>query len=305
MAEDYTISPELLARVDEVIGWAIDSGMYVIMNIHWDGGWWDNFPTDKDECMKKYTRIWEQLSEYYGNYGDKLMFESLNEEGGWQSVWNRYSGTSGEDKEKSYALLNEINQKFVDIVRAGGENNAKRHLLIAGYNTDVELTCDELFVMPDDPAGRCAVSVHYYSPSTFCILERDADWGKAKKTWGTEREIAEMEQYMDMLKERFVDKGVPVIVGEYGCVAVKNKDAETIRRFNLIAAEEMYKRKMCPVLWDIKGLFYDRYFFTMKDEEFQKGLARIKNGESLIDELMIKKTDSAETAASDETEAAG
>lgn len=294
MADDYTISPQLLARVDEVIGWAVDSGMYVIMNIHWDGGWWEKFPEDKDECMKKYTRIWEQLCDYYGDYGDKLMFESLNEELNWDSVWNKYSGTTGENKEQVYALANEINQKFVDIVRGSGGNNAGRHLLIAGYNTDIGLTCDDLFVMPDDPAGRCAVSVHYYTPSTFCLLEKDASWGKAKKTWGTKADVAEMEKYMDMMKEHFVDKGIPVIVGEYGCVGVKNKTAEQIRRFNLIAAEEMLSRKMCPVLWDIKGLFYDRYFFTMKDEEFMTGLLRIKDGESLKEELLAKKEGSSE-----------
>ena len=284
MAEDYTISPELLARVDEVTGWAVDSGLYVIMNIHWDGGWWENFPTDKEECMKKYTRIWEQLSEYYGKYGDKLMFESLNEEGGWDSIWNRYSGTAGEEKERSYALLNEINQKFVDVVRASGGNNEKRHLLIAGYGTDVDLTCDELFKMPDDPAGRCAVSVHYYTPSTLCILEKDASWGKAKKVWGNEKEVKEMAGYMDKLKEHFVDKGVPVIVGEYGCVAVRNKEPDVVRRFNVCAAQMMYERDICPVLWDIKGLFYDRYFFTMKDEEFMNELNRIKAGEDVMSE---------------------
>lgn len=292
MAEDYTISPELLARVDEVMGWAMDSGMYVIMNIHWDGGWWDKFPTEKEECMKKYTRIWEQLSDYYGNYGDKLMFESLNEEGGWQSIWNRYSGTAGEEKEQSFALLNEINQKFVDIVRASGGNNAKRHLLIAGYNTDFDLTCDDLFVMPTDPAGRCAVSMHYYTPSTFCILEKDADWGKAKKTWGTKRDVREMEMYMDKVKEHFVDKGVPVIVGEYGCVAVKNKTKDQIRLFNLLATEEMVSRKICPVLWDTTGVFYDRYLYVLKDEEFQKGLDRIRAGESLKDELLAEASES-------------
>ena len=284
MADDYTISPELLARIDEVTGWAVDSGLYVIMNIHWDGGWWEKFPTEKEECMKKYTRIWEQLCSYYGKYGDKLMFESLNEEGGWESIWNRYSGTAGEEKEQSYALLNEINQKFVDIVRASGGNNEKRHLLIAGYNTDVDLTCDELFVMPEDPAGRCAVSVHYYTPSTFCLLEKDASWGKAKKTWGHEKEVKEMEDNMDKLKTRFVDNGIPVIMGEYGCVAVRNKEPDVVRRFNLCAAQSMYTRGICPVLWDIKGLFYDRYFFTMKDEEFMNGLKRIEAGEDVMSE---------------------
>ena len=92
--------------------------------------------------MYKYERRWTQLSDHFKNYSDYLMFESLNEDGGWEEIWNRSSGEG--DKELSFGILNDINQKFVDIVRNSGGNNKKRHLLIAGYNTDVELTCDEL-----------------------------------------------------------------------------------------------------------------------------------------------------------------
>ena len=142
--DTFEISQEYIDRVKEVVGWAVDDDMYVIMNIHWDSGWWEGFPTAKERCMTRYTRIWEQLCENFGDFGDKLMFESLNEEGGWESLWNRY-GSDPPGKADSYALLNEINQKFVDIVRGSGGNNAERHLLIAGYCTDVDLTCDELF----------------------------------------------------------------------------------------------------------------------------------------------------------------
>ena len=72
-------------------------------------------------------------------------------------------GTDG--KAESYALCNEINQKFVDVVRGSGGNNSKRHLLISGYNTAIDRTCDDMFKMPSDPANRMAVSVHYYSPA--------------------------------------------------------------------------------------------------------------------------------------------
>ena len=143
-----------------------------------------------------------------------------------------------------------------------------------------------MFRMPDDPARHCAVSVHYYTPSTFCILDSDADWGKARKTWGRPKDIEELEKYMDMLKTTFADKGIPVIIGEYGCVAVKNKEPEQIRNFNLLAAEEAFSRGLCPVLWDITGVFYDRYSCTMKDAEFESGLRRIAAGEDIKDEIM-------------------
>jgi len=97
---------------------------------------------------------------------------------------------------------------------------------------------------------------------------------------------------MDKVKEHFTDKGIPVIIGEYGCVAVKNKTKDQIRLFNLIATEEMVSRKICPVLWDTTGVFYDRYLYVLKDEEFQKGLDRIRAGESLKDELLAEASES-------------
>lgn len=276
MTGNYDISPEYLARVKQIVDWALDSGMYVILNIHWDGGWFSKFAEDehKDECMYKYSRIWEQLTKEFKNYGDKLMFESLNEEGGWETIWNRYSNEG--DKEKSYSLLNEINQAFVDIVRESGGNNKERHLLIAGYNTDFHLTCDELYKMPDDPAGRCAVSVHYYTPSTFAILERDADWGKARTEWGTDADYAELEANMKMVKERFIDNGIPVIIGEFG-TSTKNKTDEMVRLYLTSVCEEAYSNGLCPVLWDVTNAFYNRVKCEFIDQELLEGLMAVKN----------------------------
>lgn len=273
MQENYTIHPDYLARVEEIVGWALDADLYVILNIHYDSGWWTEFPTDKENCMEKYARIWEQLCEAFEEYDEHLMFESLNEEGGWDSLWNRYSGSS-DGKQDSFDLLNEINQTFVDIVRDSGGNNEERHLLIAGYNTDVDLTCDPMFEMPDDPAGRCAVSVHYYTPSTFCILTEDADWGKAKTEWGSDKDVADLQMYMDKLKTRFVDQGIPVIIGEYG-VATENKTREMVNLFVTSVCEEAYTRGMCPVLWSTTGNFYDRTNCEMYDAELNEALREI------------------------------
>lgn len=276
-ARTYEISPEYIARVKEVVEWALDCDMYVIMNIHWDGGWFSDFADDsqRERCFKKYEAVWTQLSEAFKELDGRLVFESLNEEGGWEDIWNRYSGQG--DKEKSFGILNDINQRFVNIVRGSGGNNEKRHLLIAGYNTDIELTCDELFKMPDDPASRCAVSVHYYVPSTFAILTKDADWGKARSDWGTEADIAELNKYMDMMKTNFVDKGIPVIIGEYGCPDEReNKDIESVRKYVSSVCEAAYTRGMCPVLWDITDHFYNRNEAKFRDEELLKELMAVK-----------------------------
>lgn len=270
MAPDYTISPEYLKRVMQVTDWAMDTGMYVIVNIHYDGGWFADFSTQKDTCMQKYTRIWEQLSDAFQDYNDHLMLESLNEEGCWDDIWNRYSGDDSQKKE-AYDLLLEINQTFVDTVRASGGNNAKRHLLIAGYATDIDLTCDELFRMPEGPEHRMAVSVHYYAPAGFAILEEDADWGKARPQWGSPREQRELAYNLDKMTKAFSAKGIPVIIGEYGCPK-KNKEEDSVRLYLSSVCREASARGFCPILWDVTDSHYDRTTCKMTDPQLKTDL---------------------------------
>jgi len=274
MKEDYTISTLWMDRVEEVVNYALDSGLYVVLNLHWDGGWIANFSTDFDETMKKYTRIWEQVSERFKNYPDYLILESMNEEGHFDDIWNRYSNYKEEDKIRAYDLLNEINQTFVDIVRSSGSNNEQRHLLIAGYSTDIDLTVDPAFKMPEDPAGRLMISVHYYTPSTFTILEEDADWGKAVSTWGTdEKDYQRIKDDFEKMKVRFHDQGYPVIVGEYGATKV-NKDQDSVRNYITAVAKTVYEMDMCPMLWDASA-HYNRLLGTFRDEQLLKNLQEI------------------------------
>lgn len=266
MDSSYNIDSEYIDAVKEVVDWTLDTGMYAIVNLHWDGGWINDFPNNETEYMKKYTAIWIQLCDEFKDYNDYLMFESQNEELGWDSL----------SKSESYSLVNEINQTFVDIVRNSGGNNAERHLLISGVNTDIGKTCNSLFKMPDDPASRCAVSVHYYTPATFAILEEDADWGECRSTWGTDSDFTELNKYMDMMKTNFIDKGVPVIIGEYGC-PTKNKEADSVHLFLKSVCEAAYSRDMCPVLWDITDLHYSRNSCTLNDQQLKTEFQTILN----------------------------
>ena len=268
MGENYSISPALDQRVHQIVDWVIDADMYCIINIHWDNGWVNTFPENKNECMRRYETMWTQIADSFKDYGDHLMFESQNEELGWEKLWNPWGGTEG--KAESYALVNEINQKFVDVVRSSGGNNPKRHLLISGYNTGFDRTCDPLFKMPQDPAGRMAVSVHYYTPPGFAILEdEDADWAKARSTWGTEQDFNELYANMDMMKNGFIDKGIPVIIGEYGC-PTKGKEPDSVRLFLSSVCKAAYERQLCPVLWSTPGGHYDRDNCKMADQELKK-----------------------------------
>lgn len=276
--ENYNLSPAYLKAVQEVVDWALESGMYVIINIHHDNFWMADFPNNPEGCMARYEKIWQQVADYFKDYNDYLMFESLNEEACWDDVWNEWNGTE-ENKKIVFDLCNSINQKFVDVVRNSGGNNPKRHLLIAGYATSIDLSCDELYRMPDDPENRLALSIHYYTPAAFAILTEDADWGKCQYSWGTESEIAFAQQEIAKL-DKFINNGIPVIMGEYGCPLV-NKDMDSVYKYLTIIPKIAYDHQICPILWDTTGNVYNRETCEVNYPALLDAYKAILNGEDI------------------------
>lgn len=273
-APGYAIHPDLMDRVEQVVNYALDNDLCVVVNIHWDGGWIRNFSTDYDATMTKYRAIWSQVAGRFKDYDDRLIFESMNEEGCFDDLWNRWGGMPNQ-KEKAYEILNRVNQAFVDLVRASGGGNAQRYLLIAGYATDITATVDPLFKMPLDPAGHSMVSVHYYDPPTFTLLEEDADWGKAVYTWGTPEEVAKVKADMLKVKERFIDRGVPVVLGEFGCSS--NKDPASTHKYLTTVCEAANSLGIVPMVWDTGGI-YDRNACAFRSPELGGAFARIAAG---------------------------
>lgn len=266
----YTINKDYLQRVEEVINYCLNDGLYAIVNIHYDGDWWGQFGDEDKEIRKqawaRYEQIWTQLSERYKDYSDLLVFESANEELGdrlnddWRNrSTNPKTGVLTVDEQ--YETLNEINQKFVDIVRASGGNNEKRYLLIAGYSTNIERTCDDRFKMPNDTieengVRKLSVSVHYYTPWNYCGgSEYHQGEGDAPRLfdWGTDEQIASMHQDIDAMS-KFTEKGYGVIIGEYG---VQTSAADGIPTYLKEVAKYAIEKGMVPVLWD-NGTWFDR-----------------------------------------------
>ena len=280
MKSDYTIEPTLLARVKTIIDWTIDNGMVAMINEHWDNGWMADFskPALYDERMKKFVSIWTQISNYFSAYGDRLIFESMNEVG-FDDLWTPWSGTAA-SKAKAFGIVNTLNQTFVDVVRASGGNNAKRFLVSEVYNTGLEYAYDPLFKMPNDPANRSIATVHYYTPACFAIAEGPTSWcpnGQAIPTWGTDADWNELNTNMNNLKKNCVDKGIPIIIGEYAACG-GNKTQEMVRLYAVSVTEAVYSRGMCPMLWDTPGGQYDRSKTTFTDplflEQFQSIMAK-------------------------------
>ena len=180
---DYTINEAYLDRVEEIINYALDNDMYVIINDHWDGSWWGMFgsseQSDVDKAFEMYKSMWTQIANRYKKYSDRLIFEGANEELGDRLNDTDVCKNSGSlSKAECYEMANKINQTFVDTVRATGGNNEQRFLLIAGYNTDITMTCSNKFQMPTDTAkDKLLLSVHYYTPWDYCGTNGRSDWG--------------------------------------------------------------------------------------------------------------------------------
>ncbi len=208
------IDGDWLNRVNEVVDYVIDNDMYAIINVHHDDYTWLN-PSKADEAAvkAKLVSIWEQLSDRFKDYDQHLLFEGMNEPRiiGGQDEW---TGGTAEERE----VINHLFQAFVDTVRKSGGNNSSRALIITSHAASIEADAVNDIVVPDD--DRIIVSIHYYSPWDFAGGEN------GKSDWGSDSEKKELDKGFDFLKSKFIDKGVPVIIGEFGAT---NKNNDSVR----------------------------------------------------------------------------
>jgi endoglucanase len=247
---DDNISPQWMARVREVVDYTRKAGLYAVVNVHWDGGWMQ--PTYKQQATAnaRLTRFWTQIANAFKDYDDHLLFAGTNE----VMVDGDYSPPTTE----YCAVQNGFNQVFVNAVRATGGNNAKRHLVVQSFNTNVDhaLTCNA--TLPTDPAvGRLFMEVHYYDPFNFTINEQSRiwQWGSiatdpaATETWANEPYV---DAQFRKMKSAFIDKGVPVLLGEYAAILRTRHDpAGTYRtHWDRVITRSAVRHGLVPVYWD-------------------------------------------------------
>jgi len=212
------IDPNWLGRIKKVVQYCVNNDIYVLLNVHWDGGWLENncTPAKKDSVNAKQKALWEQIATTMRDFDEHLMFASANE--------------PNAENANQMDVLNSYHQTFVNAVRSTGGRNSYRVLVVQGPSTDIEKTTNLMNTLPVDKVkGRTMVEVHYYSPFQFCLMNGDASWGKMFYYWGaghhstidpghnaTWGEEDAMNKSFREMKQKFVDKGIPVIMGEYG-----------------------------------------------------------------------------------------
>jgi len=218
-APDYHISEDYLERVAQVVEMAHNAGLKAIINLHHDGstvdggrdnGWLSinkaRASTEGyNEVTNKFVRVWKQIATYFKNYGDWLIFESMNEihDGNWGS-----RGVEGPQSD----IINDWNRYFTQVVRGTGANNKTRYVVIPSYSANPRHALAGYFWLPPDSApNKQIVSFHYYDPYEFGIGGTRAEWGSTSDKNKVANDFAPF-------KSKYIDNKIPVIIGECGAV---------------------------------------------------------------------------------------
>lgn len=202
---EYKIDEEWMNRVQEIVNYAFDNDMYVILNCHHETEWIKPATNEVDNILPKFSAMWKQIAERFKEYGDHLLFEGLNEPRiiGGENEW----GGGTEDGRKALDILN---QAFVDTVRATGGNNETRALLIPSFAAAVTDTALRDMKIPDDP--NIIISLHAYTPYDFTYSD-------GKDIFSYDDSVgSSIDWVFGLIDKYFTSKDIPVIITEYGSV---------------------------------------------------------------------------------------
>jgi endoglucanase len=256
------LKTDWLNRVKEVVQYCVDNDMYVLLNIHWDGGWLENNCTEarQEENNAKQKAFWEQIATHLRNFDEHLLFASANE----PNVENAMQ----------MGVLNSYHQTFINAVRSTGGKNSYRVLVIQGPSTDIEKTNKLMLSLPaDETPGRLMVEIHYYTPWNFCGLTEDANWGKMFYYWGKDYhsvtdpgrnaswgEEQTVDANFNLMKTQFVIRGIPVVLGEYSVVRRSSLTGEALTKhlaarayFLKYVTKQAKANGIIPFYWDNGG----------------------------------------------------
>ena len=217
--EDFVIDEDWLARVQEVAGYALDAGLFVIVNTHHDIDEAYIYPDDAHlmNSTKYIQAIWSQVAEAFQDTGEQLILESMNEPRlkGTNIEW--WLNPNDARSDEAVRCINALNQTFVDTVRASGGENAARYLLVPGYGASLDGAMHKDFALPMDTAeNRIIVSVHAYTPYAFALQGMGQTGSTDSFSPERTRDRSEIDKLMHSLYYKFVQNGVPVVIGEFG-----------------------------------------------------------------------------------------
>ena len=254
---DYEISGKWLNRVQEVVDWAYNRGMYVILNIHHDEDQFLPSSSHYEESAHYVQCVWQQLAERFRDYDEHLIMESMNEPRLMNSSYEWVFDPNAPECQDAADCLNRLNQLFVDTVRATGGNNADRYLMVPAYDASPENAVRDSFILPTDNAdNKIIVSVHAYTPYDFALnLSGGSEF---KLTY--QSQLRDILTFMNNLYNKYTVNGIPVVIGEFGALEKKGnlQDRVDWTAFYVAAASA----RNFPVCW------WDNNVFSGNGERF-------------------------------------
>ncbi len=230
--DNFNIDEAWLNRVQEVVDYAVANDMHIILNIHHDNESEKKymFPDSEhlENSLKYVSSIWTQVADKFKDYDDHLVFESLNEPRLIGSDYEWWFNQNAPECIDAQNCINQMNQKFVDIVRASGGNNANRYLMVPAYCANADAAASDLFKLPKDTAeNKLMVEVHAYIPYKFAMAAPGT--ADSVDTFDVNKDTGDIDSLMDSLYLNFIKKNVPVIIDEFGA---RNKDENIQARTN-------------------------------------------------------------------------
>ena len=255
-APDYKIDDEWMDRVETVINFSLNSGMYTILNIHHDdykkdkaGSWLIPTYEKKDQNTDQLVKVWTQIAERFKDYGDSLLFETMNEP---RVVGHSQEWTGGTTEHRE--VINAYNLAAVNAIRQTGGNNSKRFIMIPQVGANPASAIENMVIPNND--DKIIISVHRYHPYNFCQNDNGTD------QWGTTAEKADLESGIKALNQKFVSKGQAVILGEWGAKD-KGNYAERVNYYK--AYSDICKK------WDVGNICW-MYTLDRKSLKWQQPL---------------------------------
>lgn len=278
-APDYTIDPAFMARVQQVVDWSLDAGLYVMINLHHDSWLWLNtMGTNHDEMLAKYNAAWTQIANHFKNHSNKLMFESINEP------------TFNVDTATQLTLLNEINTSFFNIVRSSGGGNAVRPLVLPTIwtNASQEYLDSLNSTMASLNDTNLIATVHYYGYWPFSV-------NIAGETQFDDTSITDITSSFDRVYNTFVANGIPVVIGEYGLLGFDSgvggiEHGEMLKYFEYVT-QYAKSKSITHMLWD-NGQHFNRSTFQWNDPELYniiKASLTSRSSTAATDQIFIKQ----------------
>ena len=225
-----TIDPVWLNRVEEIANYALDNGMYVIINVHHNDGWEATTLANEANARDILGKLWGQIARRFAKYDHHVIFEVMNEP---RVTINGVDDWDG--KPEYFQVVNHLGAAALDVIRATNGNNAKRLVMLPGYVAGVSDAQVNAITLPNDK--MIAVSSHAYSPYSFALDQKGTALFTGKQ---------ELDAIFERLNKKFIVNGVPVIMGEWASTN-KNNLAERVKHADYFVRSA--KKIGIPTVW--------------------------------------------------------